>query len=173
VQVAAFAEEEQEQVPPAPTRSAPGASKSKSEAEGSGARVTVAEAPQPAAPATPAAAPPRPTLATTPAIAVSETSTGSPKAANRNSSRSKPQVRTGWGIQVGAYHAEEEAKQRLSKVQSKASRMLDGADPFTETVDKGGTTYYRARFAGLDKEKAEAACKYLKRNDVECVTMKY
>jgi D-alanyl-D-alanine carboxypeptidase len=84
----------------------------------------------------------------------------------------KPVVRSGWMIQVGAYPAEEDAKQRLSTVQSKASKILNGADPFTETVDKGGTTYYRARFAGLDKDKAEAACKYLKKNDVECVTIK-
>jgi D-alanyl-D-alanine carboxypeptidase len=84
----------------------------------------------------------------------------------------KTQLRGGWIIQVGAYQAEREAKQRLSAVQSKASKMLTGADPFTETFDKGGTTYYRARFAGLDKDKAEAACKYLKRNDVECVTIK-
>jgi D-alanyl-D-alanine carboxypeptidase len=89
------------------------------------------------------------------------------------SAASKPRVRSGWVIQVGAFQAEEEAKQRLSRVQSKASKVLDGADPFTESVDKGGTTYYRARFAGLDKEQAEAACKYLKRNDVECVTTKY
>jgi D-alanyl-D-alanine carboxypeptidase len=75
-------------------------------------------------------------------------------------------------IQVGAYQAEQEAKQRLTAVQSKASKVLVGADPFTETVDKGGTTFYRARFAGLDKDKAEAACKYLKRNDVECVAIK-
>src|SRR5262245_20860521 len=84
----------------------------------------------------------------------------------------KPVMRSGWMIQVGAYPAEEEAKQRLSAVKSKASKILNGADPFTETVDKGGTTYYRARFAGLDKDKAEAACKYLKKNDVECVTIK-
>ena len=75
-------------------------------------------------------------------------------------------------IQVGAYPAEQTAKQRLSAVKSKASKMLSGADPFTEPVEKGGTTYYRARFAGLDKDKAEAACKYLKRNDMECVTIK-
>jgi D-alanyl-D-alanine carboxypeptidase len=84
----------------------------------------------------------------------------------------RPHVRSGWIIQVGSYQAEREAKQRLSAVRSKASKMLTGADPFTETFDKGGTTYYRARFAGLDKDKAEAACKYLKRNDVECVTIK-
>ncbi len=84
----------------------------------------------------------------------------------------KPQARSGWIIQVGAYQAEQEAKQRLSALQSKASKVLNGADPFTETIEKGGTTYYRARFAGLDKEKAEAACKYLKRDGVECVTIK-
>ena len=49
---------------------------------------------------------------------------------------------------------------------------LTRAEAFTETVEKGGTTLYRARFAGLDKDSAEAACKYLKRNDVECVTIK-
>ena len=75
-------------------------------------------------------------------------------------------------IQVGAFPAEQAAKQRLSTVQSKASKMLGGAEGFTETVDKAGTTFYRARFAGLDKDKAEAACKYLKKNDVECVTVK-
>ncbi len=80
--------------------------------------------------------------------------------------------RSGWMIQVGAYPGEQAAKQRLSNVQTKASKMLTGAEAFTETIEKGGTTYYRARFAGLDKDKAEAACKYLKKNDVECVTIK-
>jgi D-alanyl-D-alanine carboxypeptidase len=84
----------------------------------------------------------------------------------------KPQHRPGWMIQVGAYPAEQTAKERLSAVQSKASKILTGAEAFTETVDKGGTTLYRARFAGLDKDAAEAACKYLKKNDVECVTIK-
>jgi D-alanyl-D-alanine carboxypeptidase len=84
----------------------------------------------------------------------------------------KPQPRSGWMIQVGAYPGEQAAKERLSTVQSKASKMLTGAEAFTETIEKGGTTYYRARFAGLDKDKAEAACKYLKKNDVECVTIK-
>jgi D-alanyl-D-alanine carboxypeptidase len=115
-----------------------------------------------AAPA-PAAAAPAATTSATPATS----STPAPAAA-----KPQPQVRSGWMIQVGAYQAEQEAKQRLTAVQSKAAKVLSGADPFTETVDKGGTTYYRARFAGLDKDKAEAACKYLKRNDVECVAIK-
>jgi D-alanyl-D-alanine carboxypeptidase len=108
-----------------------------------------------------------------PATAVKAPAVQSPSSAQPSAAAApKPQVHGGWIIQVGAYHAEQEAKQRLSTVQSKASKMLTGADPFTETFDKGGTTYYRARFAGLDKDKAEAACKYLKRNDVECVTIK-
>jgi D-alanyl-D-alanine carboxypeptidase len=84
----------------------------------------------------------------------------------------KPQVHSGWIIQVGAYTGEGEAKQRLSTVKGKASRLLAAAEPFTESVLKGKTTYYRARFAGLDKNKAEAACKFLKRNDVDCIAIK-
>jgi D-alanyl-D-alanine carboxypeptidase len=95
-----------------------------------------------------------------------------PTAKPASAAPAKPQHKPGWMIQVGAYPAEQAAKQRLSAVQSKASKMLTGAEAFTETIDKGGTTYYRARFAGLDKDKAEAACKYLKKNDVECVTIK-
>ena len=62
----------------------------------------------------------------------------------------------GWVIQVGAYEDEDEAKERLSTVKGKAARLLAMADPFTESVKKGGTTFYRARFAGLDKSQAEA-----------------
>jgi D-alanyl-D-alanine carboxypeptidase len=135
------------------------------------AQVAVTETPKPAE-----------SVTVTPAVAPAAASAPPPKPAPVRAAKidkptekpaAKPQARSGWVIQVGAFQAEEEAKQRLSKVRSKASKMLDGADPFTETIDKGGTTYYRARFAGLDKEKAEAACKYLKRNDVECVTTKY
>jgi hypothetical protein len=84
---------------------------------------------------------------------------------------SKTTVRHGWIIQVGAFPAEQAAKQRLSTVESKASKMLTGAEAFTDAIEKNGTTYYRARFAGLDKDKAEAACEYLKKNDVECVSV--
>jgi D-alanyl-D-alanine carboxypeptidase len=114
-----------------------------------------------------------PTAAPTPAPAAAKAPAAQPAAVSSSAPPApKPQFRGGWIIQVGAYTAEQEAKQRLSAVQSKASKVLTGADAFTETFDKGGTTLYRARFAGLDKDKAEAACKYLKRNDVECVTIK-
>jgi D-alanyl-D-alanine carboxypeptidase len=95
-----------------------------------------------------------------------------PAPARATTPAAKPQQRSGWIIQVGAFPAEQEAKKRLSSAQTKAAKLLTKAEAFTETVEKGGTTLYRARFAGLDKDSAEAACKYLKRNDVECVTIK-
>jgi D-alanyl-D-alanine carboxypeptidase len=84
-----------------------------------------------------------------------------------------PQTQThaGWIIQVGAFQAEGEAKQRLSSVQTRASKFLASADAFTESVSKGESIWYRARFAGLGKEQAEAACNYLKHNKVDCMTI--
>jgi D-alanyl-D-alanine carboxypeptidase len=86
--------------------------------------------------------------------------------------QTQAQTHAGWIIQVGAFPAEGEAKQRLSSVQSRASKFLASADAFTETVSKGESVWYRARFAGLGKEQAEAACNYLKHNDVDCMTIK-
>jgi D-alanyl-D-alanine carboxypeptidase len=134
----------------------------------------VAAKPEPAAPAPAPVAATKPGLPTPlptarPATAPARTASADPA---RTAPAAKPQQRSGWIIQVGAYPAERAAKERLSSVQSKAPKILTGAEAFTETIEKGGTTYYRARFAGLDKDKAEAACKYLKKNDVECVTIK-
>jgi D-alanyl-D-alanine carboxypeptidase len=81
-------------------------------------------------------------------------------------------VRTGWIVQVGALDSESEAKQRIDLARSKAS-LLSKADPFTETVvAKDNRTLYRARFAGLEREQAEAVCKTLKRADISCMTVR-
>lgn len=82
------------------------------------------------------------------------------------------QVHTGWMIQVGALEDEREAKARLDLAQSKARDLLRKAEPFTETFVKGDKTYFRARFAGLGKDRAEAACKSLKRNEIPCMALK-
>ena len=78
----------------------------------------------------------------------------------------------GWVIQIGAYGAEDEARQHLSEAKLKLHAALASADPFTERVQKGDATFYRARFAGFDKATADATCKQLKRNDFECITVK-
>jgi D-alanyl-D-alanine carboxypeptidase len=83
-----------------------------------------------------------------------------------------PHARGGWLIQVGAYEGENEAKEHLNAAQLKIPGLLASADPFTERVQKGERTYYRARFVGLDKPAAEAACKLLKRSEIECMAVK-
>jgi D-alanyl-D-alanine carboxypeptidase len=112
------------------------------------------------------------TVEATPAIA--RPANAAPRAAEAPAPPppARPQTRSGWIIQVGAYPAESEAQQRLQTVKSKAARLLASASPFTEPVQRGETTLYRARFAGLDREQAEAACRFLKRNDVDCLTIK-
>jgi D-alanyl-D-alanine carboxypeptidase len=87
----------------------------------------------------------------------------------------KPPVRPGsWIIQVGALESEAEAKSRLSEARDAGRAVLGKAEPFTEAVAKGDKQLYRARFAGfVDKDKAEAVCKTLKRSDVPCFAMKY
>jgi D-alanyl-D-alanine carboxypeptidase len=78
-------------------------------------------------------------------------------------------TREGWLIQVGALESVMAAKERLGSAQTSAAKILKQADPFTEKVVKGDKTLYRARFAGLDKSQAEAACRALKRSDIPCM----
>ena len=78
-------------------------------------------------------------------------------------------ARDGWIIQVGALESVNEAKERLGSAQSSAAHLLRRAKSFTEKVVKGDKTLYRARFAGLDKGQAEAACRTLKHEDIPCI----
>lgn len=79
---------------------------------------------------------------------------------------------SGWIIQVGALETEGEALQRLDAARDHARGMLGKADPFTEPVAKGEKKLYRARFAGLDRDQAEAVCRTLKRSDMSCITIR-
>jgi len=81
-------------------------------------------------------------------------------------------TRSGWIVQVGALPDEKEAKQRLETAQGKAKDLLGKADSFTERVEKGDKVLFRARFAGLEKDQAEAVCKHLKRSEIPCMLLK-
>jgi len=81
-------------------------------------------------------------------------------------------ARGGWLIQIGAFDDENDAKQHLSDAQTKAHAALAAKDPFTERIQKGDKSLYRARFAGFDRATAEAACRQLKRSDFECMALK-
>src|SRR5262249_37071230 len=85
----------------------------------------------------------------------------------------KPTLRAGtWIIQVGGLESEAEANKRLSEARASASAELGKAGQYTETVDKGDKRLYRARFANLDRDQAEAACKALKRSEISCIAIK-
>jgi D-alanyl-D-alanine carboxypeptidase len=74
-----------------------------------------------------------------------------------------------WVIQLGATDDEAKAKDILSRAKAKAFGQLADAAPFTEKVEKGGATLFRARFAGFEDPKdAQNACATLKRGGFAC-----
>lgn len=74
-----------------------------------------------------------------------------------------------WMIQLGATDDEGKAKEILARARAKAAGPLASASPFTEKVEKGGSTLFRARFAGFDDSKdAQNACALLKRGGFSC-----
>jgi D-alanyl-D-alanine carboxypeptidase len=96
-----------------------------------------------------------------------------PQMVQQNGAIKPVAAHTGWIIQVGALESESEAQQRLDAARNQAHGMLGKADPFTEpVVAKGEKKLFRARFAGLDRDQAEAVCKTLKRSDISCITIK-
>jgi D-alanyl-D-alanine carboxypeptidase len=131
-----------------------------------------AAAPPPQPPAAPLAPPPgaRPGVLGTLPAKVASVSKNVPVPA---AAAIEPVIkRSGWLVQVGAFDDEKEAKQRLDLAQSKAKDLLGRAEPFTEKTSKGEKTMFRARFAGLQKEGAEAVCKQLKRHEIPCMFLK-
>jgi D-alanyl-D-alanine carboxypeptidase len=96
-----------------------------------------------------------------------------PQAIQQNGAIRPLAAHTGWIIQVGALDSESEARARIEAARSQAHGLLSKADPFTEpVVAKGDKKLYRARFAGLDRDQAEAVCRTLKRSEISCITVK-
>ncbi|MCP1969274.1 serine hydrolase [Bradyrhizobium elkanii] len=106
------------------------------------------------------------------AVASIEPATRSVQAAPPTSSARPSAAHTGWIIQVGALESEGEANKRIDLARSSARGLLSKADPFTEVVAKDNRKLYRARFAGLERDQAEAACKTLKRAEISCITVR-
>ncbi|PTW61487.1 D-alanyl-D-alanine carboxypeptidase [Breoghania corrubedonensis] len=80
-----------------------------------------------------------------------------------------PERPAGWHVQIAAAPTEAGALAMLKKAQEKAAGTLKGRKPFTEAIQSGGQTLYRARFAGFpNQDAAVAACKSLKRAKVGC-----
>ena len=81
-------------------------------------------------------------------------------------------TRSGWMIQIGAPDSVAKANDLLTRAKGESHGALGHAHPFTEKVQKGSATLYRARFAGLDPEAAENACRSLKRAGMSCFAVR-
>lgn len=81
-------------------------------------------------------------------------------------------ARSGWIIQLGATDDESKARGILAKAKSANPKMLSSADAFTEKVQKGDATLFRARFGGFENSDAEAACRSLKKSGFACIAQR-
>lgn len=92
-----------------------------------------------------------------------------PEPARANDSRAAAATTGKWIIQLGATDDEAKAKDILARARAKAAGPLADATAVTERVEKGGSTLFRARFAGFDDSKdAQNACAKLKRDGFAC-----
>lgn len=80
------------------------------------------------------------------------------------------EAHSGWMIQIGATADSNKAAELLARARSKGPKALANARCFTEKVQKGSETLYRARFAGLEEDTAAHACKTLKHAGFSCFT---
>ncbi|HET7716281.1 MAG TPA: D-alanyl-D-alanine carboxypeptidase family protein [Bauldia sp.] len=75
----------------------------------------------------------------------------------------------GWKIQLAAAPTQAAALAILDKARNAGSQIIADAAPYTEPVEKGSETLYRARFVGFaGKEEAQAACAYLVKRKFAC-----
>ncbi|WP_246591120.1 D-alanyl-D-alanine carboxypeptidase [Aminobacter anthyllidis] len=78
-------------------------------------------------------------------------------------------VPSGWAIQVASSPSDGEARAILDKTAKKVPTVLADASAYTVPFEKGGVTYFRARFAGFDsKDSAWNACNALKKKKIAC-----
>ncbi len=77
-----------------------------------------------------------------------------------------------WIIQIAAAESESGAMKILNKAQAVGGKALASANPFTQQVQKGSATLFRARFGGFDtKAQAWNACEALKKKQYGCFAL--
>ncbi|RWQ47150.1 MAG: D-alanyl-D-alanine carboxypeptidase [Mesorhizobium sp.] len=77
-------------------------------------------------------------------------------------------VPSGWAVQVASSPKQSEAQALLDETSKQAPSVLADAVGFTVAFEKGGVTYYRARFGFGSKTAASKACNALKKKKIEC-----
>ncbi len=71
-------------------------------------------------------------------------------------------------IQVGAYVSQDEGMRKLARVRAEHASLIGDAADALPTVEAGGKTLYRARFAGFDAASASGACDALRAQGIDC-----
>ena len=84
----------------------------------------------------------------------------------------RPQGAHGWMVQIGATDTVAKANDLIARAKGASRGALAAAHPFTEKVQKGKETLFRARFSGLEEASAQGACKNLKRAGLSCFATK-
>jgi len=110
-----------------------------------------------------------PSLAVASTMPISSAAAAQASAPTLSAAARPPAARNGVMIQVGATDDQEKAQALLSRARAQ-TRSLASAQPFTEKVQRGSETLWRARFAGLEANEAESACRALKRSGFACFT---
>ena len=91
----------------------------------------------------------------------------------QNSAVKPEATHTGWIIQVGALESESEhgsaSKPRVARPMACSTRLIPSPNRWSP---KATESCSGPRFAGLDHDQAEAACRTLKRNDISCITVR-
>jgi D-alanyl-D-alanine carboxypeptidase len=109
-------------------------------------------------------------------VAKAEPQAAEPQSSSETLTSSAPPLpasaRSGWMIQIGATDDAAKASDLLARAKANRPSALGDAQAFTEKVQKGDETLYRARFAGLDADDAEAACRSLRRSGFACFATK-
>jgi len=78
-------------------------------------------------------------------------------------------IPSGWAIQVASSPSDGEARAILDKTAKRVPQVLADASAYTVPFEKGGVTYFRARFAGFEsKDSAWNACNALKKKKIAC-----
>ncbi len=94
-----------------------------------------------------------------------------PAPANPSIAQSTNQ-RSRWEVQIAATDSEAAARSLLANARSDIAGSYSGIAPYTEAVQSGSATLYRARFTGFeDQSSAVSACKELKAQSYACVVM--
>ncbi|MET0408524.1 MAG: serine hydrolase [Hyphomicrobium sp.] len=74
-------------------------------------------------------------------------------------------------VQIGAYGSIDDAQRALSSAQDRAPRLLAGVSSVTNPAVKDGHQIFRARFTGLDANRAASTCNALRRQSLDCFVM--